>query len=288
MEKRFVKLLSKLGKEISDTILSYTDNFKKIIEIRITANSPIFIVTYDKIIRTNKNVSISEIKDIFASLCEFSVHAYKNEICRGYITIEGGIRIGICGTALYDKEKIAGIKDVSSLNIRIPHEISNAAEKIIAYAEDSGILVIGPPCSGKTTLLRDLARRYSVTHHTVIVDERGEISGICHGEPSFDVGYSSVLNGFLKKDGVEFAVRSMSPELVICDEFGDKNDIDSAFFAMKSGTKIAASAHAFNKKDFINKPFTEKIIKSGIFGYFVFLEKDFKITEIINSEEIFS
>lgn len=285
MEDRFKNLLMKLGKEISDVIAGSCIDFKKIIEIRITVNNPVFIVTYDKVIRTKKIISITEIKNIFSSLCEFSVHAYTNEICQGFITIEGGIRVGICGTAVYKDEKIYGIKDISSLNIRIPHEILNSAEKIINLVEQGGVLIIGPPCSGKTTILRDISRRYSSEHHTVIVDERNEIAGTCHGEPCFDIGISSVLNGFIKKDGIELAVRAMSPELIICDEFGDENDINSSLFAIKSGTRIAASAHAFDKNDYLNKPFSKKIIKNNIFRYFVFLGKNFKINEIVSNED---
>ena len=286
MIKGFENLLIKLGKEISEPIIYFCPDFDKILEIRITANNPVLIITYDKLINTEKIVTLSEIRNIFASLCEFSVHAYKNEICRGFITIEGGIRIGLCGTALYDNEKISGIKDVSSLNIRIPHEIFGSSEKIIPFLEHGNILIVGPPCSGKTTVLRDVARKYSLNHHTVIIDERGELAGTNHGEVSFDIGNSSVLNNFQKKDGLEFAVRSMSPELIICDEFGGEEDIRSAIFAIKSGAKIAASAHAFDKKDFSDKPFTEKIIEHKLFSYFVFMDKNFEIKEIVSAEEL--
>ena len=287
MEKRFKKLLDRLGSDISEAILGSCNDFKEIIEIRITVNSPILIVTYNDVIKTEKRVTISELRDVFASLCEFSVHTYKNEICRGFITAEGGIRIGICGTALYENEKISGIKDISALNIRIPHEIFNSSEIIVPLAEKGGILIIGPPCSGKTTILRDASRKYSDKYHTVIVDERCEIAGICRGEASFNIGNSAVLNGFYKKDGIEFAVRSMAPDIIICDEFGDENDIRSAFFAMKSGTKIIASAHAFDKKDFLDKPFSKNIILGGIFSYFVFLGKNFEINEFVSAKEIF-
>ena len=179
------------------------------------------------------------------------------------------------------------IKDISALNIRIAHEILHSSEIIAPLAEKGGILIIGPPCSGKTTILRDASRKYSDKYHTVIVDERCEIAGICRGEASFNIGNSAVLNGFYKKDGIEFAVRSMAPDIIICDEFGDENDICSALFAMKSGTKIIASAHAFDKKDFLDKPFSKNIILGGIFSYFVFLGKNFEINEIVSAKEIF-
>lgn len=286
MEPSFKKLLYSLGKEISGEIEKQKLNPDEIQEIRITVNKkPVLFIKNKSFLLETDPVSISEIRDIFSSLCEFSVHAYKNEICEGFITSEGGIRTGICGTAIYENEKITGIKDISSLNIRIPHEIGGSADKIMPYLE-SGILIIGPPFSGKTTILRDFSRRASNLKKVCIVDERGEISGTYRGIPSFDIGFCTVLNNFNKKDGIKNAVRSMSPEIIICDEFGDECDISSAVFAMKSGAKIVASIHASDESDFFTKPFTKEMLKYGIFEHFAFLNKNFEIYRIISSKDI--
>lgn len=282
----YKKLLLKLG-ETGKDILESKIPFHDIKEILINVGCKTVIYYQNEHISIgNKIYNQGDIQDIFSILCDYSVHSYNEEIKRGFITIDGGIRIGICGTAIYDEEKIVGIKDISSLNIRIPHEILGFSDKIIHLHKNGGILIIGPPCSGKTTLLRDLARKLSEENKTVIVDERSEIAGVVKGVSSFNIGKASVLNGFYKKDGIIFSARAFSPQIIICDEFGGKEDFESAMFAMKSGCNIIASMHAFDFDDFISKPESEKIIKSGIFRHFVFLGKNCKIGKVMDLGEI--
>ena len=287
MEKRFEKLFHALENQFSEKELLSKIALENIREIRITVNFPVEIITDEKSFYINeKKVSISEINSVFSALCEYSVHAYRNEICEGYITSEGGIRTGICGTAVYSDGKIYTVKDISSLNIRIPHEIYGISDKIVPFIKNGGILIIGPPCCGKTTVLRDFSRIISENQNVTVVDERMEIAGTCSGIPFFNIGKSSVLNGFLKSDGIKSAVRSMAPDIIICDEFGDEKDLSSAVFAMKSGVKIVASIHAFDKKDFLQKPFFKKLSDSEIFKTFVFLDKKHRIYEIVDQKEL--
>lgn len=283
MKNGLDNILRHLDRETAEIILSSDISSDSIKEIVISTGKKITVITGTEKIYLDKKLFTNEIKEIFYSFCEYSVHTYKNEICEGFITCDGGCRIGICGTAIYDNGKITGIKDISSLNIRIPHEIKGIADILTSYFEH-GILIIGPPCSGKTTILRDTARIISKKYKTVIVDERMEISGTFRGTAFFDVGQAMVLNGFIKSDGIKIASRSLAPQVIICDEFGDEEDISSAIFAMKSGANIIASIHAFDKKDFISKPFINEILKKGIFSCFVFLDRNFNITEITDKE----
>lgn len=278
------KIIYRLGKKFSDNLYSVGADLDTIREIRITVNNPITVFcSQNKTYSGKDKITAEEIREIFAALCEYSVHTYKNEICEGYITFEGGIRAGICGTAIYSDGKITGIKDISALNIRIPHEIS-CSDKIIPYLNDGGILIIGPPCSGKTTLLRDIALKSGRKRRVVIVDERMEIAGVYRGIPSFDISGAAVLNGFHKNEGIEMAVRSMSPEIIICDEFGGENDIVSALDAMKSGVNIITSMHAYDKWDFLKKPVSKKILEHRIFKNYVFLNKNCEIYEITDND----
>lgn len=283
MKKRYEKLISVLGKNFCENL-----DFDKTNEIRIVVNKFPLIISGTKRFFLEKNVfSAFDLNEIFSAFCEYSVHAFKNDICNGFITYEGGIRVGICGTAVYSEEKIYTVKDISALNIRIPHEIKGIAEKIYPYAENGGILIIGPPYSGKTTFLRDFVRICSKNFLVTVIDERMEISGTFRGIPSFDIGNAFVLNGYKKSDGIKSAVRSLAPEIIVCDEFGDENDILSALFAMKSGVKIVASSHAYDFEDFITKPFVKKLLELGIFKTFVFLNKNHEISEIRTEKEFF-
>ena len=260
----YKKLLLKLG-ETGKDILESKIPFHDIKEILINVGSKTVIYYQNEHISIgNKIYSQKDIQNIFSVLCDYSVHS----------------------TAIYDEEKIIGIKDISSLNIRIPHEIFGVSDKIFHLHKNGGMLIIGPPCSGKTTLLRDLARKLSEEIKTVIVDERSEIAATVKGMPSFNVGKASVLNEFYKKDGLIFSARAFSPQIIICDEFGGKGDFESSVFAMKSGCNIIASMHAFDFGDFITKPGTYEIIKSGIFRNFIFLGRNCKIEKVMDLEEI--
>ena len=282
----FNNLINNLG-SVGNEIIKHKIPYEEILEIYISIGQKAKIYTSSSAIEIGtERITEKELSDIFAALCEYSVHTYKKEICEGYITVSGGIRIGICGTAIYDEDKIVGIKHISALNIRIPQEIKGVADKISNLYDNRGILLIGPPCSGKTTMLRDISRKLSLKHRVVIIDERSEISGIFHGIPGFDIGNSAVMDGFIKSDGMIRAIRAMSPEIIICDEFGETKDIESAMFSMKSGAQIIASIHAADKNDFIGKVFSDKIIKSGIFEHFVFLNKKFEVYKIMSKEEL--
>ncbi|MBR5310114.1 MAG: Flp pilus assembly complex ATPase component TadA [Oscillospiraceae bacterium] len=282
----FNNLINNLG-SVGNEIIKHKIPYEEILEIYISIGQKAKIYTsFSAIEIGTERITEKELSDIFAALCEYSVHTYKKEICEGYITVSGGIRIGICGTAIYDEDKIVGIKHISALNIRIPHEIKGIADKISNLYDNRGILLIGPPCSGKTTMLRDISRKLSLKHRVVIIDERSEISGTFHGIPGFEIGNSAVMDGFIKSDGMIRAIRAMSPEIIICDEFGETKDIESAMFSMKSGAQIIASIHAADKNDFIGKVFSDKIIKSGIFEHFVFLNKKFEVYKIMSKEEL--
>lgn len=285
LEKYLEKVVTAIGNEKLKKVME--KNFPEINEIRVTVNKPICIIINRKsFFIDNIPISPTDMENIFFALCEYSVHAYKNEICEGFITCEGGVRVGICGTAVYSDDKIYTVKDISALNIRIPHEIKEVSKPIRNCFGAGGILVIGPPCSGKTTVLRDIAQSASEKFFVTIVDERMEIAGVFNGCPAFDIGNSTVLNGFIKSDGIKSAVRSMSPDIIICDEFGDEKDIKSALFAMKSGAQIVASMHAYDKEDFLLKPIVKELITTGIFSIFAFLDRSHQIYEILTSKEL--
>lgn len=201
-----------------------------------------------------------------------SIHSHKREMCQGYITIEGGSRVGFCGTAALNPENnfcIENIKDISSVNIRIAHEIKGCGAEIYdKYFSQKPVsmLIAGPPSCGKTTILRDLTRLAGNSRRVSLIDERCEIAAACKGFPQNDVGVmTDVFDGYGKYDGIMTAVKVMSPEVIVCDEIGADEDFNALVYALNSGVKIIATCHCENSDELIKKPVISKLIDYGAF-----------------------
>lgn len=194
--------------------------------------------------------SSAEIDSIFYAVCRNSVHSFQDDICNGFITIEGGHRVGLCGTAVIHDSRISNIKNISGLNFRISREIIGSGEKIfnrVFFSGLSNVLVAGAPSSGKTTVLRDLCRLLGNKYKVSVIDERSEIAAVFGGIPQNDIGVNTdVFDGFSKSDGLEIAVRVMSPDIIVFDEAGSQNDFEYMRYAMTCGVRICASIHAFS------------------------------------------
>ena len=181
-----------------------------------------------------------------------SVYSVKSEICNGFITVPGGHRVGITGSAVIRNGKISFVKDISALNFRLAGEMIGAADKVIDIITDGksvkNTLFISPPGAGKTTILRDSARQLSMKGFRVsIVDERHEIAAMQDGVSAFDLGLScDVLTGINKADGMMMMLRSMSPEVIITDELGTAEDFEAVNKMLSCGVSIIASVHGRN------------------------------------------
>lgn len=187
-----------------------------------------------------------------------SVYAVREEIRNGYITIEGGHRIGVAGTAVTENGDVEFIKNISSINIRIASEIIGAADEVMPYINDGYIkntLIISPPCTGKTTMLRDIARQLSYSGYAVAVaDERCEIAAMYEGKSSFDLGnLTSVLDNCPKEKAMMMLLRAMSPDIIITDEIGTKGDINAIKTIVNSGVSIIASVHGRDIKQIMRR-----------------------------------
>lgn len=188
-----------------------------------------------------------------------SVYSVKDEIRNGFITIGGGHRVGITGTAVTQNGEIGFLKDVSGLNYRLAREVIGAADKIMEKITDGtdvkSALIISPPGAGKTTLLRDISRQLSYRNVRVsIVDERREIAAMHDGQSSFDLGFSAdVLEGASKAEGMLMMLRSMSPQVIVTDEIGKKEDIDAIEKIVNSGVKIITTVHAENRQQLLKR-----------------------------------
>lgn len=195
-------------------------------------------------------VSGENIERSMELLCQNSVYSYQNEISAGYITVGGGHRVGICGRAVIKDGRISFIREVSGLNFRYAREIRGMADAAVGSIDSGGYikntLVAGAPSSGKTTLLRDIARSLSRNGHKLfIADERSEIAAMHNGICGYDVGIlTDVLDACPKSEAMMMAVRAMSPEAIISDELGRREDFCAVREASRCGVSVIASVHA--------------------------------------------
>lgn len=300
-----IKVLDKYFNEKLRNIIPEAYNKEKFQEVRLRLNNPlsISIMGKDKYISAEGKITAypqlgyivdkSDIDYSFKAICEYSVHSFSRELSNGYITISGGHRVGICGTAVVSDNKIETIKNISGLNFRIAHQFIGCADKILKYIDvcnPSGMLIIGPPSSGKTTILRDLCRQLSLSSKVSLIDERGEIAAVYQGVSQNNVGYNTdVFNGYPKNIGILTALRVMSPRFIITDEIGSYEDIEAIEKAMYGGAAIVASAHASNINELMHREYIMSLVKKMVFKNIVVLginEEVGRIKEIIEVNKL--
>lgn len=277
------EILKVLPMKISSEIREY---FKgdKIQEIRIKVGKPIILNSFrgERILRYI--VMEEDIKQILVKVSNYSLYAYEEEIKQGYITIKGGHRIGIAGECVIVSGVIRTIKNISSLNIRICREIIGASNELMKHITKNNkvynTLIVSPPKCGKTTMLRDIARNISSGMNIInlsgkkvsIIDERSEIAACFNGVPQMDVGIrTDVLDNCLKREGMLMAIRSLSPEVLICDEIGTKGDIESLFMAFNSGVNIIVTLHGFSIDDIYKRKVFKELLDNSILDRIVIL-----------------
>ena len=236
----------------------------------------------------------ADIAEMLSYISEYSLYAYQEELRQGYITIEGGHRVGIAGEIAKDREGITGIKYISFMNIRVAHEKKGCAEKILPFLKDGesiyNTLLVSKPGAGKTTCLRDCIRSLSNGKEgwegmkICVVDERSEIAA-CHlGIPQNDMGIrTDVLSGCGKSEGMMLMLRSMSPQIIAVDELGGKKDFQAVEQAACSGVRILGTVRADTVEELWEKPYLKKWMKRGIFERFILIrhnrsgERDFQV-----------
>lgn len=224
-------------------------------------------------------VTQEDLQKTLNNLIQFSYYAYEEDLAKGFVTIEGGHRIGLCGKTVVKKGQPGLIKEISSLNIRFAKEIKGCASKvmkeILADRRPVNTLIISPPGCGKTTLLRDIARELSYGRCKVaICDERSELAGMYHSAPSFDLGpRCDVLDGCEKAYGIPMLIRSMSPQVIITDEIGKTEDISAAQQCLVSGITLITSIHGSSYND-IEQSNIGQLVKNKVFKRLIYLSNE--------------
>lgn len=245
-----------------------------IYEIRLRKGMPLALVNGDGVLyitakgRVTKDyregyfVTERDIKRGMELITRSSVYAYEDEIQKGFVTIEGGHRVGVSGDVVVGADGKLKMRVVQSLNYRFAREVIGCADgvmsKILSGQDVKNTLLVSPPMYGKTTMLRDIARQLSIMGKRVcIVDERREIAACTEGVPAFDLGANcDVLSGAPKVEGMMLMLRSMSPDVIITDEIGGEDDFSAIREIKKRGVKVITSLHG----DFGEFPDFEQVI----------------------------
>ena len=266
-------------------------DYDKIYEIRLRVGRPLFY-TYDggEGFLTDHDgkyvVTREDLKETMEYISGYSLYSYEDEMRQGFLTVQGGHRVGVTGKVILDGNEIQGMKYISCINVRLAHGGLGGADHVMHYIQKKDwvahTLIVSPPRGGKTTLLRDIIRQLSNGEEkkkmpgvTVgVVDERSELAGSYQGVPQNDLGMrTDVLDGCPKAEGMEMLIRSMSPAVVAVDELGRKEDFKAVESVIHSGCKVIATAHGNSIEDVIHQPYFERLVRRRVFERYIFLDK---------------
>lgn len=218
-------------------------------------------------------VEVEDLTQLLDTVTGYSRYTSVETLRQGYLTAEGGYRIGLCGTAVLEKGEVLNLRDLSSAAIRIPRETKGLADPLIQKLMDQGrlcsTLIISPPGGGKTTLLRDLVRCLSDRYRlrVALVDERGELAAVYHGRAQLDVGrQTDVMDGCPKAVAIPTLLRAMNPQVIAVDEVALAADVEAMCRGANAGVSLLATVHGADLEDLRRKALFRDLLASGVFS----------------------
>lgn len=302
------ELLKIFSLKLRDIFSKLRIDFDALQEIRLRINCPLMVNYGNREYFVSENASLvnnpshgvlitkNEIRETMEYISNYSLYAFEEEIRQGFITINGGHRIGITGKTIIQEDAIKGMKHISYINVRLAHQVKGCADVVLPYLvnkKTGGIyhtLIISPPKCGKTTLLRDIIRQISDGASCIdgmnvgVVDERSEIGACYMGVPQNDLGIrTDILDCCPKAKGMMMLIRSMSPQVIAVDEIGSREDLEAIDHVISCGCKLIATVHGSTIEDIKSKPILGELLEKKLFERYVILNN---IKQIGHIEEI--
>lgn len=302
MEKKdeLIKIFSKNIREILNRV---SVDFNEIQEIRLRVAAPLLMIYRNEEYYISRQGELSrdcqdaylvtrgELKETMEYMSNYSLYAFEEEMKQGFLTIQGGHRIGVAGKTILDESGIKTMKFISFINVRLSHQVKGCASPVLPYLYQGGeilhTLIISPPRCGKTTLLRDLIRQISNGTKerpgmTVgVVDERSEIGACYQGVPQNELGIrTDILDCCPKAKGMMMLIRTMSPRVIAVDEIGSREDLEAMEYVMNCGCKLIATVHGSSIDDLKQKPVLRRLVDERIFERYIVLNNKGKIGNI--------
>lgn len=223
------------------------------------------------------------LRQVVENATQASAHTALDRVRQGFVTLRGGHRVGLCGSAVKKDGRIVTLRDISSLSIRVARPVVGQARELLPRLTERGIflstLILAPPGAGKTTLLRDLVRGLSdgdggAPLRVGVADERGEIAALWQGEPQLYVGrHTDVMDGCAKAEGLSILIRGMNPQAAAVDEITDPADAQAVIEAAGCGVALIATAHGAASEDLKRRPVYRALLENGVFRRLIVLER---------------